>query len=114
MLDDDTPLFDVAQVAMLRDALGADELSIMYRQLPGSIGRSLDAIDAALAAGDLAAIRSSSHALKGVASSFAAVRLEAIARQLELDVTSLAEAAACREALVAIARHTEDGVQAMV
>lgn len=84
------PLFENDQLDLLRDALGEEELSTMLLQLPEAAAQSLDAIRAALAAGDLEETRKAAHMLKGFASSLGAARLSSIAREIELDHDSLA------------------------
>jgi histidine phosphotransfer protein HptB len=84
------PLFDEAQIAALRDALGEEDLRAMLSELPSAAGQALHKIRTALVSSDLEAARRAAHALKGVASNFGAARLAAIARELELEATSIA------------------------
>ena len=84
------PLFDVAQIALLRDALGEEDLRGLLSELPSAAGQAFDQIGAALASNDPEEVRREAHALKGVASSFGAARLAAIARELELEAASIA------------------------
>jgi HPt (histidine-containing phosphotransfer) domain-containing protein len=86
----DEPLFDVVQIALLRDALGEEDLRIMLSELPSAAGQACQKIEMALASNDLEEVRRLAHALKGVASSFAAARLAAIAREFELEAISIA------------------------
>jgi HPt (histidine-containing phosphotransfer) domain-containing protein len=86
----DQPLFDLAQIALLRDALGEADLRAMLADLPGAAERAGQKIRTALASNDLEEVRRQAHTLKGVASSFGAARLAAIAREFELEATSIA------------------------
>jgi len=86
----DQPLFDLAQIALLRDALGQEDLHAMLSELPNAAGQACRNIRTALASNDLEEARRLAHALKGVAGSFGAARLAAIAREFELDATSIA------------------------
>jgi HPt (histidine-containing phosphotransfer) domain-containing protein len=86
----DQPLFDVAQVALLRDALGEADLRAMLAELPNAAEQAGQKIRTALASDDLEEVRRAAHALKGIASSFGAARLAAIAREFELEATSIA------------------------
>jgi len=85
----DQPLFDQAQIALLRGALGEDDLRDMLAELPGAAVQAFHEIWAALASNDLEEGRRLAHALKGVASSFGAARLASIAREFELEATSI-------------------------
>lgn len=106
MMTFEMDLFDHEQIDMLREALGSEELSEMYLKLPMSIDKAQDTIDAAIANEDLQAIKRAGHALKGVAGSFAAVKLQDVARRFELDVKSVEEARECRALLQSVARST--------
>jgi HPt (histidine-containing phosphotransfer) domain-containing protein len=86
----DQPLFDVAQIALLRDALGEADLRAMLADLPNAAERAGQKIRTALASNDLEEVRRLAHTLKGVASSFGAARLAAIAWEFELEGTSIA------------------------
>ena len=95
----DQPLFDEVQISLLRDALGEDDMRAMLSELPGAAGEACQKITAALGSNDLAGVWRLAHAFKGVASSFGAARLAAIARELELEATSLASMKQCLPAL---------------
>jgi len=84
------PLFDDFQIEMLRDAVGPDDLGAMLAELPRHALRSFEAIKAALASDDFEQACRAAHVIKGVASSFGAARLAAIAREMELESSSLA------------------------
>jgi histidine phosphotransfer protein HptB len=84
------PLFDRSQIALLRDALGEDDLRAMLSELPGTAEHAFHEIRTALASNDMEEVRRLAHAFKGVASSFGAARLAAIAREFELEATSIA------------------------
>jgi histidine phosphotransfer protein HptB len=86
----DQPLFDEAQIALLRDALGEEDLRAMLSELPSAAGQACQNITTAVASSDLEEARRLAHALKGVASSFGAARLAAIAREFELEASSIA------------------------
>jgi len=83
------PLFDDAQIEILRDAVGPEDLGDMLAELPRHAVRSLDAIEAALAADDFDQACHAAHVLKGVAGSFGAARLAAVAREMELESSSV-------------------------
>jgi histidine phosphotransfer protein HptB len=87
------PLFDRSQIALLRDALGEDDLRAMLSELPGTAEHAFCEIRTALATNDLEEVRRLAHAFKGVASSFGAARLAAIAREFELEAPSIASVA---------------------
>jgi histidine phosphotransfer protein HptB len=89
----DQPLFDMDQIALLRDALGEEDLRAMLSELPSAAEQACQNITTALASSDLEEARRVAHALKGVASSFGAARLAAIAREFELEATSIASMA---------------------
>lgn len=86
------PLLDDGQIGALRDALGLDELREMYADLPDSARNAVAQIEKATGAADLDQVRKSAHILKGVASSFGALRLSSLAQALELGVSTTAEA----------------------
>jgi HPt (histidine-containing phosphotransfer) domain-containing protein len=86
----DQPLFDHVQIALLRDALGEENLRAMLSEFPGAAAQALCGIDTALSSNDLEEVRRLAHAFKGVASSFGAARLAAMAREFELEATSIA------------------------
>lgn len=83
------PLFDTEQLDLLRDALGTEELAAMLVQLPISASESLGVIRTAVDAGDLDGAKKAAHVLKGFSSSFGAVRLSAIACEIELELTTI-------------------------
>ena len=87
------PLFESDQLELLRAALGEADLSAMLLQLPQAAADSLRAIQAALDAGNLDETRKAAHVLKGFSSSLGAVRLASIAREIELDLDTLASIA---------------------
>ncbi|MGA7804684.1 Hpt domain-containing protein [Bradyrhizobium sp.] len=100
------PLFDESQIALLRDALGEDELREMFADLPEAAQRSLEAIQAALEANDLEQAKRAAHVLKGVASSFGAARLALIAREIELELPTVASIAQSVPVLMAALNDT--------
>jgi HPt (histidine-containing phosphotransfer) domain-containing protein len=86
----DQPLFDPVQILLLRDALGEEDLCAMLSEFPGAAGGAYHKISAALQSNNLEEVRRLAHAFKGVAGSFGAARLAAIAVELELEATSIA------------------------
>ncbi|HEY0330894.1 MAG TPA: Hpt domain-containing protein [Rhodopseudomonas sp.] len=84
------PLIDHTQIALLRRALGDEDLRDMLAELPEVARQGLDKIRAAVAASDLDEARRNGHALKGVASSFGAARIAAEARKIEAAGSSIA------------------------
>jgi HPt (histidine-containing phosphotransfer) domain-containing protein len=83
------PLFDEAQIDMLREAIGADDLLTMLSDLPPAATKSVEAIAGALAGGDIEEARRAAHVLKGCAGTFGASRLAAVACDFELELPSL-------------------------
>ena len=83
------PILDEAQIGLLRDALGPEDLHAMFAELPPAIAREREQIERAVAARDERAMRAAAHTLKGVANSFGAARLAALAKELEIDVDSI-------------------------
>jgi HPt (histidine-containing phosphotransfer) domain-containing protein len=100
------PLFDREQIALLREALGPEDLGPMLAELPPQALLSLETIEAALAADDLDQSRRAAHVLKGFASSFGAARLAAIARDIELVCPSVTGMRQCMPELVATIEAT--------
>jgi HPt (histidine-containing phosphotransfer) domain-containing protein len=79
------PLFDAGQIALLRGALGDDELLAMLAELPAAVGRATDRIREAVEAADLNGARRAAHVLKGVASSFGAAGIAELALRFETE-----------------------------
>jgi HPt (histidine-containing phosphotransfer) domain-containing protein len=86
----DQPLLDLTQIALLRDALGEEDLREMLSELPNVAGQACHKIRMALALNDLGEVRRLAHDLKGVASSFDAARLAEIAQKFKIEATSIA------------------------
>jgi HPt (histidine-containing phosphotransfer) domain-containing protein len=86
----DQELLDRTQIALLRDALGEEDLRAMLSEFSGAVGQALSGIATALASNDLEEVRRRAHTFKGVAGSFGAARLAAIAVEFELEATSIA------------------------
>ena len=84
-----TPLLDDAQLELLREALDADELLAMLSELPQAALQAIGSIDSAVRSNDLEEARRSAHVLKGVASSFGAASLAAMAREIELETPTI-------------------------
>ncbi len=101
------PLFDEEALGRLREALGQDDLGQMLQAVPGESERLLNAIQNALTAGDLEAARRFAHSLKGMAGNFAASRIEAVARMIEVKTNSIGTAEAETANLERAIRQTE-------
>jgi len=86
----DLPLFDVAQITSLRNALGEEDLRDMLLQFPDAAAEAFNNIATASRSKDLEEVRHLAHALKGLAASFGAGRLAAIACEFELEAASIA------------------------
>lgn len=99
-------LLDDAQIELLREALDEDELYAMFAELPQAARQSLKAIETALGQDDLDQVRRAAHVLKGVASSFGAVRLSSIAREIELELPSIDSVMKCVPLLVETVERT--------
>ncbi len=99
-------LLDDAQLELLREALDEDELRAMLSELPEAARQAIDAIETSVAANDLDQARRSAHVLKGVASSFGAARLAAIAREIELELPSIECIATCVPWLIETVEQT--------
>jgi histidine phosphotransfer protein HptB len=84
------PLLDEAQIALLCGALGEDDLRAMLSELPRAARQALDEIRTAVASDNIQQARCAAHALKGLASSFGAARLAAIACEFEHATSSIA------------------------
>jgi HPt (histidine-containing phosphotransfer) domain-containing protein len=84
------PLLDKDQLAVLRDALGDEDLQAMLSELPDAAREAIDRIRNAVASGDAGEARRAAHVLKGVATSFGAARLGALACELEHPTSSIA------------------------
>jgi HPt (histidine-containing phosphotransfer) domain-containing protein len=79
----DLPLIDAEAQADLADALGEESFAALLVSFRSSVEVRLREIDAAVSAGDNAAIRDSSHSLKGAAANLGFARLAARAGTLE-------------------------------
>ena len=84
------PLLDLSHIALLRDALGEEDLGVMLAEFSSAAGHALCGIQTAVACNDLEEVRRRAHAFKGVAGSFGAARLAAFAAELELEAPSIA------------------------
>lgn len=76
------PLIDAGRLDELRAAVG-DSYAMMVEMFPESAREEMAALRAALASGDTGSSRRAAHSLKGVAASFGATRVQAIAHLLE-------------------------------
>jgi histidine phosphotransfer protein HptB len=104
------PLFESDQLDLLRAALGQEDLSTMLLQLPQAAMDSLGAIQAALEAGDLDEARKAAHVLKGFSGSLGAARLSSVAREIELDLGTIAAVANRMPLLSATIQATISGL----
>ena len=82
-------LLDDDQLELLREALDEDELCAMLSELPQAALQAIGSIERAVRSNDLDEARRSAHVLKGVASSFGAARLAAMAREIELETPTI-------------------------
>ncbi len=85
MTDPSSPTLDAAVLAALRDSVGGDDAFIadlVETYLADGAGQ-LDAIEAAVAAGDAAALVRPAHTLKSASYTVGAMRLGDLARSLE-------------------------------
>ena len=87
------PLFENEQLELLRAALGDEDLSAMLLQLPQAAMDSFRAIQDAVDAGDVEQARKAAHVLKGFSGSLGAARLASVAREIEIDLDTLASVA---------------------
>ncbi len=106
----DQPLFDLSQIALLRDALGEEDLRAMLSEFSGAARQAICGISAAISSNDLDEVRRRAHAFKGVASSFGAARLAAIAVEFELEATSIISIA---QRMPALANAIDDTLAAL-
>lgn len=100
------PLIDDEQISLLREALDEVEWTAMCSQFPAAARQALDAIESGIVADDLHRVRREAHTLKGVAGSFGAARLSAVAFEIELGLDSIEAVANCAQVLVETARET--------
>ena len=83
------PLFDSEKFNDLRDALGEDGLQEALGYVPAEAAKSLVEIRDSIAAGDLETAQRAAHSIKGMASNFGALRLQDIARQIEMETSDI-------------------------
>jgi PAS domain S-box-containing protein len=76
------PLVDTGRLEELRASIG-DSYDLMMQMFPESVREELETLRAGLLAGDAVTSRRAAHTLKGVAASFGATRIQAIAHMLE-------------------------------
>jgi HPt (histidine-containing phosphotransfer) domain-containing protein len=107
------PLFDNEQLDLLRDALGEAELAAMLSELPAAASGSLHAINAAIGAGNLEEARKAAHVLKGFSSSLGAARIAAFAREIELELETIAAVAGRMPLLIATIDATVEDMSRM-
>ena len=82
-------ILDADVYRTLAEALGADDAQSVVATFVGDTARRIDAMDRALGAGDLAAVKNDAHALKSSAESIGFMRLSDAARALETAIGSL-------------------------
>jgi CheY-like chemotaxis protein len=92
------PLLDTMRLDELRAAVG-DSYDMMLEMFPDSAREELDALRGALNNADAPTARRAAHTLKGVAASFGATRVQAIAHMLEDTTLPPARSKALIEAL---------------
>jgi len=68
------------------------DFDALLSAIPGEAGELLADIQLALNGDDLDGARRAAHSLKGLASNFSALRIAALARHIELDAATVAEA----------------------
>jgi histidine phosphotransfer protein HptB len=100
------PLLDDSQLALLREALDEEELRAMLSELPHAAMQAIGSIEVAVRSNDLDEARRSAHVLKGVASSFGAARLAAMAREIELEMATIDGVAKCLPDLIEAVEQT--------
>jgi histidine phosphotransfer protein HptB len=100
------PLLDDAQLELLREALDEEELRAMLSELPQAAMQAIESIEVAVQSNDIDEARRSAHVLKGVAASFGAARLAAMAREVELEIPSIDCVAKCLPDLIEAVERT--------
>jgi len=106
----DDGLFDSEQIAMLRDAIGPDDLFAMLSDLPPAAETLLATIADALRSNDIDQARRTAHLLKGCAGTFGAAGLAAIAREIETELPSIEAIRQHMPALIATLARTAAGL----
>ena len=92
---DDLPLLDTDRLEALLQAVGADALGALANRFGPSVDADLDRIRRGSSTGDRPLVAEAAHSLKGLAVTFGASRLQAVARALQMgadgsaDLTSL-------------------------
>jgi len=102
------PVLDGRTHAQLQQVMSTEQLRSTMAEFSNEGARLLREIGAGIANGDLDAARRSAHALRGMASNLGALRLAAIARELELRAPSLEAVSARVGELSEALRMTED------
>ncbi len=83
------PLFDSEKFNDLRDALGDDGLQEALGYVPAEATKSIVQIRESISTGDLETAQRAAHSIKGMASNFGALRLQDIARQIEMETSDI-------------------------
>lgn len=104
----ETPLLDEPQLELLREALDESDLAAMLSELPSAAQQAIGAIEAAVRSNNMEEARRSAHVLKGVASSFGAARLAAMAREIELESVSIDDVGGCIADLIVTVEQTSN------
>ena len=102
------PLFDAEALDQLRSTIGAEAFQRLLNLVPKDSAKLLNYIQRAISAGDLPAARRYAHSLQGMAGNFAATRIAAVARELEVEVQTLD---AARETSAHLERAIEETQQ---
>ncbi len=104
------PLIDQIQIALLREAIGEQDLRDLLLEFPGTAEQAFQNMGTALASNDLEKVRHLAHSFKGAASSFGAAGVAAIACELELEATSIAS---MTQLMPTLARAIDETVAAL-
>jgi CheY-like chemotaxis protein len=109
----DTMVLDHSHLEALSCHLPSDDVRELLTLFPEQLDAHISSIEAFLAAGDLATLAREAHSLAGAASNYGAVKLTALAREIEKACeTSDVEGAARRaERLPALAEETCAGLR---
>lgn len=107
-------LLDKDRMAELKEILDDAKFRQLMSSLPLEIAKHMKRLRAAIAAESPEECRAALHGLKGVAVNFAAERLAAVARRLELDGVSIESALAAMPLLVLTISETEAALQTIL
>jgi HPt (histidine-containing phosphotransfer) domain-containing protein len=93
------PIFDGAQIEMLRRDLGAATMRDLLAQCVATMDAQLSEIRRSTSAGDHVTAKRIAHDLKGVCAQFGATRASEIAKRIELEMDDAAAIATLMPAL---------------